>query len=706
MPAPARALIASLLAAGVAIGAGIVLADLSPVSWSAVVVLAVALAGGDALAVDLPFRRAGDARFALGDVSLAAGLMLLSPTEVVLGAAAAVVVGQMVERQPLPRLLFNVGQYTSGVGVAALVVLLSGAPAGEVGVALFAAAGGGIAIFFAINTVSVAAILALTGGAQWRASIQRIAPTAALLAFGSAALGLLAVLLFDTHPWALPALGIPVVLLYMASRQEIRAQLERERSSAYATVEQQLGERTDPEDVARTLVEGTIRILGCRASMWKDARWIGEVPEGSGPCPVDPALAQPLLTRGPSLGPAVDSPCAAIGVGDGVLVVWRGELGLSHNCEDWLDRLARSGRAHFERAAAAAALEQEQATLRAVVDGTRDGICVLDSEGRVRLWNPAMARLSGVGAEEALEHQVQQVLGEGPWVTDGVHDVERAHGERVWRVSVSGVRDDHHGALRVAVVHDVTAERRLARMKDDMLAVVSHELRTPLTPIKASAQLLRRRWERMGSEDRDSLLERIEERADHLARLVGDILLVGQLSAADGPKISVSPSSVDLAGLLHDLVTTQRSHHQDHDLALTTPDVVPATTDPVRVRQIAENLVDNACKFSAPGSRVEITLAVDDGAATLRVTDEGRGIPADQLERVFERFERVEDPLVMTTSGAGLGLYIVRELVVALGGEVDITSELDHGTTVIVHLPLQQGVSGHGNGSPQSLSMR
>lgn len=292
-------------------------------------------------------------------------------------------------------------------------------------------------------------------------------------------------------------------------------------------------------------------------------------------------------------------------------------------------------------------------------------------------------------ATQTLGKSAWQVLGKGPWTTDGVHDVIRDGGERVWRASVSGVRDDRHGSLKVAVFHDVTAERRVARTKDDMLAVVSHELRTPLTPIKASAQLLRRRWERMNPGDRDSLLERIEERSDHLARLVADILLVGQLSASDRPRLEVDYTEADLTVLLHEVVGTQRSVHSTHDLALTTADVVPATTDPVRVRQIVENLIDNACKYSQPGSRVEVTLSVGDGRATLRVADEGRGIPADDLERIFERFERVEDPLVMTTSGAGLGLYIVRELVTALGGDIDIASSLGEGTTVTLTLPLR-----------------
>jgi phosphomannomutase len=108
---------------------------------------------------------------------------------------------------------------------------------------------------------------------------------------------------------------------------------------------------------------------------------------------------------------------------------------------------------------------------------------------------------------------------------------------------------------------------------------------------------------------------------------LGEIRDVAQetLSASDGPQLEVDLTKTDLAAVLHELVATQRSLHTTHDLALTTPDVVPATTDPVRVRQIMENLLDNACKYSQPGTRVEVTLSVGSGSATLRVADQGPG---------------------------------------------------------------------------------
>jgi signal transduction histidine kinase len=682
-----RPLLITLVVLAVALAA--VGASLEPVMPSplAVGLLALALTAGEAFVVDLPYRRAGIARFALSDAALAAGLMLARPNEIVLAALITAVTSQLVERASTVRLSFNVVQYVASASAAALAVNVL-ASTGEFSLRLFGATAAGMLLFLLCNTLSVSAIIALSGEGSRVQALRRMIPTAALLTLGSLALGLLAVLLLDTYPWAVPALGVPLVLLFTASRQEVRAQVDRERSAAYVAVEQRLGELGDPSAIPAVIAGGARRVLGCSAAVYSDGRWEGEVPEGSGPCPVDPQLEVPLVTQGSSLGPAVAGRCAAIGLGGGVLVVWRGELGVTSEAEAWLERLSRSGRVHFERAGTAAELEQERATLRAMVDGTRDGICVLDDTGVVRLWNPAMATLAGTLASEAIGNPVRAVLGDGPWAEDGVHDVLRS-GDRTWRVSVAGLDSRGHRGMRVAVVHDVTSERRAARMKDDMLAVVSHELRTPLTPIKASAQLLRLRGDQLRDRDREELLARIEERADHLTRLVGDLLLVGQLSSASLPAPHVDSRPTDLTDVLSQAVSRQRASRPGHTIALSCPETVLCWTDPVRLSQVIESLVDNACKFSESGSRVDVELETDADVALVRVRDQGRGIPPEDVERVFERFERVDDPLLMTTSGAGLGLFIVRELVTALGGTVTIDSVLGAGTTVTVRLPLR-----------------
>lgn len=680
-----------MMGAGI-LSAVILIAD--PGSSRPIMVLALAagIAAGEALRIDLPYRQGGTATFTLGDAALAAGLLMLPAGEVVAGAAVGITVWQLAERVAPVKLAFNVAQYLAGTGAAALTMQLVAPRPGALDLTALAGLTLGLALFLAVNVGTVSGMIALTSGARWSETAKSILATAALIAAGNGAFGLLAVLLASTAPWALPALAVPLALLYGASRLRVRAQLDRLRSVAFVTAEQRLGEATTPQGVAERLTAAAQDILGLRAAVWRDDRWVTPAPPGSGPCPVDARLEPALVASGSVLGPAVEGTCAAIGLGEAVLVVWRGDLRIDRETPTWLERLGRSGRASFSRAHALAALEQERATLRAVVDGTADGILVIDPTGTVRLWNPAMSRLAGVPLGEALGRPISKVLGTGPWLEPGVHDVVRPFSQHVWRVSVARASGTDLGfgdaKVLVAVIHDVTAERRLARMKDDMMAVVSHELRTPLTPIKASAQLLRRRWEAVDSEAREELLANIEERADHLARLVEDLLLVGQLSSADQGSVSVSLSRVDLAAIVRAETEQLSLTHEGHRLEFQGLERLPVRGDPVRLRQVVDNIVENACKFSPRGSRVWLTLHEQGPIAVLTVTDEGRGIPAEDLERVFERFERVEDPLVMTTGGAGLGLYIVRALVTAMDGDVELSSAVGRGTTVTVRLPL------------------
>lgn len=693
LPRSARRLILAVVVAAGVLSTAVALLDPHPLSLWGVLALTAGIVGGEGLRIDLPYRRAGIARFTIGDAALTAGLLVFSGTDVVVAATLGIVFWQLVERVSPAKFLLNVAQYVVGAAVAAIAVELL-VPAHRILTpAAFAAVVLGMLLFLLVQTFTVAGIIALTGQSPWLDTLRRLAPLSAVLAISNTGLGLLAVLLIDSHVWAVPALGVPLVLLFSASRQEVRAQVDRERSAAFATVQQRLSQAMTPDAVCTVLAEGAQEMLGCNAAIWREGTWVTPVPPETGPCPVDPELGIPLEARGRALGPAIDGNAVAVGLGGGVLVAWSGDLRLTAQAHDWLDRLGRSARFAFDRASARIALEQERATLRAVVDGTGDGILVLDADGIVRLCNPALGRLAGISADEAVGRRADEVLGEGPWALAGVHDVMRppaaGSGEhRTWRVVVSVVRSDEGEQLHVAAVHDVSSERRVARMKDDMLSIVSHELRTPLTPIKASAQLLRRRADRMSEAQREQLLGQIEHRAEHLARLVDDLLLVGQLSASADARPRLVPALTDLTALLRTNVAELALVRPQHHIVLDAPEALPAVTDARRIRQIVDNLVDNACKFSPPGTEVQVSLRASDAWITLKVSDSGRGIPPEDLARVFERFERVEDPLHMTTSGAGLGLYIVRALCRALGGDITVDSVLGAGTTFTVRLPL------------------
>jgi signal transduction histidine kinase len=664
------------------------------VSLLPVLVLGAAVAVGEAIRVDLSYRQGGNASFTLGHASLAAGLLVLGGPTVVVGATLGIAAWQLAERVPPFKFAFNVLHYLAGTAAAALAVELLSPRPGAVDARTLGAAAVALVLLCGVNTIAVAGMIAAFSQRNWGATIRQMATTSGILAVGSTALGLLGVLLVATdNPWALPTLVVPLGLLHAASRREVQAQTDRERAVAYVEIEQGLAESIDPAQVHQGLVDAVRSMLGCSAAVWADDQWVTPVPEGSTNCTVNPHVSMPISADGAALGPKVAGPCLAIGIGNGVLVAWSGEIRLREAAFEWLERLGSSGRVHGARSEADAALRRERATLRAIVHGTADGIFVMDADGTVVLCNPAMAELAQVDHRTVTGKKAEDVFGEGPWREEGARDVVRPN-ERVWRISVSSIQDRTHHDLRVAVVHDVSAERRVARMKDDMLSIVSHELRTPLTPIKGSAQLLRRRWDRMAPGQREDMLRTIEQRADHLARLVEDLLLVGQMSSTekDTPH-RVQPIVVDVVELLSEATMQLDAAHPTHHILVTAPEELTLHTDPLRVRQIIDNLVNNACKFSPSDSVIQVSLTIDDQWAVLRVTDQGRGIPPEDLERVFERFERVEDPLHMTTSGAGLGLYIVRSLAERLGGDIHLSSVLGTGTTATLRLPLEHTLS-------------
>ncbi|MGI8575059.1 MAG: sensor histidine kinase [Egibacteraceae bacterium] len=692
LPSAARWLILATSTAAVALATAAVLSASRSPTLAATVAVATGITVGEAFRLFLPYRRGGSVRFTLSDAALVGALILAPAGDVVLGVVVGTWIWQRIDRVPIVKVVFNCAQYLVGASAAALLVQALAPDPSRLDGRVALAVTGALVVFALVNSLIVSGVLAAVSGERFVSVGRRMLATNVIVLAGNGSLAVAAVALAQHAVWALPALIAPLLLVYGSSRQRLKLQLEGERADAFLRLEQRLGEIQECNAIPTVLIEEAASVLHWQAAVFSEGSWHGAVPEGSKACPVDPGLTNALVSEG-ALGPAVDGPCAAIGLGRGVLVAWSGALALNDEALRWLERIGASTRTHVARCDAHEALVRERATLRGVVDGTRDGVLVTDAEGRVQEWNPALTELVGLPPGAVLDREVSAVLGSGPWRREGLHEVLRpaptGAQERVWRVAVARIEDPEAGALHVAAIHDISEERRAARMKDDMLAVVSHELRTPLTPIKASAQLLARRWKRLDESRRQRLLDTIEERSDHLTRLVEDLLLVAQLSSEAAARPRVVPARVDVAELLATDLPQLVDDASDHELIYEGPRSLPALTDRLRLRQIVGNLVDNACKFSPLGSTVWVTLAEDEGEAVIRVSDHGRGIPREDLERIFERFERVEDPLVMSTSGAGMGLYIVKALVGALDGQISIDSVLGVGTTVLVRLPLR-----------------
>lgn len=242
------------------------------------------------------------------------------------------------------------------------------------------------------------------------------------------------------------------------------------------------------------------------------------------------------------------------------------------------------------------------------------------------------------------------------------------------------------GELLAREQETVAELRELDRLKSDFAAAASHELRTPLTTIRGYAELLR---DRLGTADPDTrdAIDTIARQTAHLQRLVGNLLREAQLEHGDAA-IEEEPTSVPVV-----LEEVRRGFPGalERIRLVVEPDLPSVALDAIALHEIVANLVDNALKYSAPGAPVDVDARIEGGELVIRVRDEGQGIPAGDLPRIFDRFTQIDGSSTRAHGGVGLGLHLVRELTRRAGGGVVVESELGSGSTFTVRIPLGPG---------------
>jgi two-component system phosphate regulon sensor histidine kinase PhoR len=264
-----------------------------------------------------------------------------------------------------------------------------------------------------------------------------------------------------------------------------------------------------------------------------------------------------------------------------------------------------------------------------------------------------------------------------------------ADGSERW-LSISGV--EFFGGI-VYAFHDSTETRRLDQLKSDFVATASHELRTPLAAVYGAAQTLRRHDFALDEGGRERFVSLIVDESERLSRIVNEILLASQLDAGT---VTVSGAVVDPLEVAERVVDAAKTYAPATiTVVLDAPaDVGSVVADREKLRQVLVNLVQNAIKYSPNGGTVTVGAEPHDGRVRVFVKDEGLGIPADEQERIFEKFYRLDPDLSGGVGGTGLGLYICRELVEQMGGRISVTSGPEKGSTFFVELPAGDGESG------------
>jgi PAS domain S-box-containing protein len=359
-------------------------------------------------------------------------------------------------------------------------------------------------------------------------------------------------------------------------------------------------------------------------------------------------------------------------------------------------------------------VEEQTADLRrlarqneVLVTSVGDGVYGVDHEGRITFVNPSAVTMLRRSAEELQGQRAHDVFhaphDDGspyPWprcyiyeaITHGLvatseeDDYTRADGSSFpVEITAAPLLDETEVRGAVVVFRDVTQRREVDRMKDEFLSVVSHELRTPLTSIRGSLGLLA--GGRVGElpDKAASLVSVAVQSTDRLTRLINDLLDIERMESGARP---MDTASLEAEHLLTSAV------RQIEGLAETSGVVVRVAeahgrllADEDQIIQTLLNLLGNAIKFSVRGGTVRLDAFEEDGMVHFRVSDGGRGIPADKLETVFERFQQVDSSDTRQKGGTGLGLAISKSIVERHGGRIWAESELGLGTTVHFTLP-------------------
>jgi PAS domain S-box-containing protein len=349
---------------------------------------------------------------------------------------------------------------------------------------------------------------------------------------------------------------------------------------------------------------------------------------------------------------------------------------LSHIELELLELLAGHAGVALTNAMAFEEVVRQRAHERAVIDGSADGIAVLDAAGQVRQWNPAAHRITGTPAQDAIGKPPSFPLPDpGSTLT---HKLPNGRWLDVLCTSLADHRE------LVIDFRDVTAAKELEEAKDLFLATTSHELRTPITVVQGFASTLASRWDQLADTERRAAVRTIAERAGSLGRLVEQLLL-GSRAGAD--QLPVSNGPFDLGAVLDGAVTAFRPLSDRHVVVADIPADLPAASgDTMATDIIVGQLLENAFKYSPQGGTVSIRARLTDGWIEVAVEDEGIGIADGDHERIFDRFYQGETGDRRRFGGVGIGLFIVRRLAEAQHGEVTAGSRPSGGTVMSLRL--------------------
>jgi two-component system phosphate regulon sensor histidine kinase PhoR len=337
--------------------------------------------------------------------------------------------------------------------------------------------------------------------------------------------------------------------------------------------------------------------------------------------------------------------------------------------------------------------------LEAILSSMIEGVLAVDGEGHIVSINKAAAGLLSIDPTQVRGRTVEEVVRNvdiQQLVRDTIESGEPTEGQiflltnggRFFRLHGAGLVGSHgEKSGAVIVLNDMTRVRRLENVRRDFVANVSHELKTPITSILGFVEALRE-----GAIDEPErarrFLEIIANHADRLNAIVEDLLSLSRLEE-ESEKRKLSFEKANVKPVLAAAIELSKSRASDKRMAieLSCRDDVDARINPALLEQAVVNLIDNAIKYSEPGSKIQVSVRREDGKIGIAVRDEGCGIERKHIARIFERFYVVDKGRSRKLGGTGLGLAIVKHIAQVHGGSVTVQSTPGKGSTFTIHLP-------------------
>jgi len=424
-----------------------------------------------------------------------------------------------------------------------------------------------------------------------------------------------------------------------------------------------------------------------------------------------PGVDLPYSEKGVIQNPIIALPLQIGGRSIGLIYILRpaDTSAFSHLDQPILTAFAEQAAIAVQNAKLAHVLAEEKHRIELILESSADGIITVDARRRLTGFNHAMERLTGFSREEVLGKECFTLLQLRDWEGKNLCPVQCPI---LREIKNGGQTFELQGKIRtkqgqdadvsifysiistpegktinaVGNIRDISRNRQLENLRETFLALLGHELQTPLSIIKGYTSTLARTDGKWDKKTLQNGLQIIEEESDRLGQVMNKLLLASRISTGTS---AVRKELIELSAIADKVVRRLQKIANKHTFKVNFDSTFPPVpADPELIENVLANLVENAVKYSPGGGKIVISGSYDSKQVRIVVSDEGMGIPAEELKHIFERFHRVDKGPARAIKGLGLGLYLCKTIIEAHGGIIEVSSQMGKGSQFTFSLPL------------------